>query len=170
MKSRTMVAVIVLALAGASGAGAVFAHADKVAMILRQQREIREQSEASTGAYARFGAAPLQRMHAAQDRVFALLQGVTSVEELRPDQQVELFNSLEEVKAILTQNDGNRQKCWREHKLGSTMKITRCATVAELEQVRRDSEAWKADPTICGQRDSNTDCGGNVRMGLGRSP
>jgi len=160
--SRAWMAVMLIGLVGV-----VHANADKVAMILQQQREIRAQSEHSTGAYARFDPATLERMHSAQDTVFALLDGKTSVEQLAPDRQVELFNALEQVKAILAENDRNRQKCWREHKLGTTMKITRCATLAELEQVRRDAEQWKAEPTICGQRDAMTDCGGNVRMGFG---
>ncbi|HEY0504489.1 MAG TPA: hypothetical protein VGD42_13480 [Lysobacter sp.] len=169
MNSRMMKSAVNLALVASLVAGTALASADKAAMILQQQREIREASESSTGAYARFGREALTRMHEAQDKVFDLLGGGKSVEDLRPDQQVELFNSLEEVKAILAQNDRNRQKCWREHKLGTTMKITRCATLAELEQVRRDSEQWKGEPTICGQRDAMTDCGGNVRMGFGQN-
>jgi len=157
----TWMVISVLSLAGVA-----HANADKVAMILQQQREIRAESEHSTGAYARFGADTLDRMHSAQDQVFRLLDGKTSVSDLRPDEQVELFNALEQVKAILADNEKNRQKCWREHKLGTTMKVTRCATLAELEQVRRDSEQWKAEPTICGQRDAMTDCGGNTRMGF----
>ena len=169
MKSGMMKSMRVLALGGGLLSGVAFASADKAAMILQQQREIRAESDASTGAYARFGSAALTRMHAAQDQIFSLLDGGRSVEQLRPDQQVELFHSIEEVKAILAENDRNRQKCWRERKLGTTLKITRCATLAEIEQVRRDSEQWKADPTICGQRDAVTDCSGNARMGFGPS-
>lgn len=164
MKTAWM-AVALVALAGAAHGSA-----DKVAMILQQQREIRAASEHSTGVYARFGAATLERMHSAQDTVFALLDGKSSVGQLRPEEQVELFNALEEVSSILAENDRNRQKCWREHKLGTTRKITRCATLAELEQVQRDAQSWKGEPTICGQRDAMTDCGGNTRMGSGRSP
>ncbi|MBU8977349.1 hypothetical protein JI752_014450 [Lysobacter sp. MMG2] len=161
----TWMTVALLALAGAA-----HANADKVAMILQQQREIRAESEHSTGAYARFDAGTLDRMHQAQDRVFRLLDGKSSVDQLRPSEQVEVFNALEEVKAILADNERNKQKCWREHKLGTTMKITRCATLAELEQVRRDSEQWKADPSVCGQSSSGADCGGNMRRGLGGNP
>lgn len=149
-------------------AGVAHANADKVAMILQQQREIRAESEHSTGTYARFGGETLDRMHSRQDEVFRLLDGKATVAELAPDEQVELFNALEEIKAIIAENDKNRQKCWREHKLGSTMKVTRCATLAELEQVRRDAESWKAEPTICGQRSATTDCGGNLRNEFGQ--
>lgn len=158
----TWTAIILLALVGVA-----HANADKVAMILQQQREIRAESEHSTGAYARFGADTLDRMHSAQDQVFRLLDGKATVAQLRPDEQVGLFNALDEIKAIIADNDRNRQKCWREHKLGSTMKVTRCATLAELEQVRRGAQDWKLEPTICGQRDAMTDCGGNARRGLG---
>lgn len=139
------------------------ASADKVVQILAQQREIRSESESSTGAYSRFARDALTRMHAAQDRIFALLDGVASVDQLKPDQQVELFNAIEEVKAILVDNDADRQKCWREHKLGTTMKQTRCATVAELQQIRQGANDWKGEPSICGDMGASMDCGGNLR-------
>jgi hypothetical protein len=159
----TWMMMILLSLAGVA-----HANADKVAMILQQQREIRAESEQSTGEYARFGADTLDRMHSAQDQVFRLLDGKATVAQLRPDEQVELFNALEAIKAIIAENDENRQKCWREHKLGSTMKVTRCATLAELEHVRRDAQDWKGEPTICGQRSATTDCGGNLRNEFGQ--
>lgn len=144
-----------------------WANADKLAMILQQQREIRSETESSTGAYARFGAPALGRIETAQDRIFSLLNGVNTLDQLNADQKVELFNALEEVKAVIAQNESNRQKCWRERKLGTSVKQTRCATMAELEQIRLDAQQWKGEPTICGQRDAVNDCGGNSRRELG---
>lgn len=140
-----------------------FASADKVVQILNQQRDIRSESEGSTGAYSRFDREALGRMHAAQDRIFALLDGVSSVEQLDDRQQIELFNAIEEVKAILLDNDADRQTCWRERKIGSNRPQTRCATVAELQQIRQGAEDWKGKPTICGDMGGGMDCGGNLR-------
>lgn len=145
-----------------------FANADKLVQILDQQREIRTESESSTGAYSRFDREALARMHAAQDRIFTLLDGVTSLDQLKPDQQVELFNAIEEVKAVLTSNEADRQKCWREHKLGSTIPKTRCATVAEIQQIREGASAFKGEPSICGNLGEGVDCGGNARSPIGQ--
>lgn len=164
MDTPVWVVSLVLALASTSA----IANVGKVGQILQQQREIRDESERSTGAYARFGGDALGRMHTAQDRIFKLLDGVSAVEQLNRVQQAELFNALEEVKAVITENESSKQQCWREHKLGTTLKQTRCATVAERQQIMREAQTWKGDPSICGQRAAGIDCGGNVRSSLGR--
>jgi hypothetical protein len=122
---------------------------EKVSRILSQQREIRQQAESSTGAYARFDRSALQRIEAAQGRVFTLLDGVTDVDQMTPHQRIELFNALEEVKAVIESNEDDRQECWRERKLGSMRHITRCATVAERRQARDGGRAWLGDPSVC---------------------
>ena len=144
------------------------ASADKVVQILSQQREIRSQSESSTGAYSRFDREALDRMHAAQDRIFVLLDGVSSLDQLNANEQVELFNSIEVVKAVISGNEADQQKCWREHKLGSTIPKTRCATLAEIQQIRQGAEDWKGKPSICGNMGGGLDCGGTAReSGIG---
>lgn len=159
MKAGVWAIGLLLAAASAAAPCSV----DRVGLILQQQREIREESERSLGAYSRFDRDALNRMQGAQDRIFHLLEGVASIEQLSRDQQVELFNALETVKAVIADNEGSRQKCWREHKLGTTLKQTRCATMDELEQIRRGAEHWKGEPTICGSRGNQIDCGGNAR-------
>ncbi|TQD41013.1 hypothetical protein [Marilutibacter aestuarii] len=134
------------------------ASANKVGQILEQQREIREQTEGSTGDYARFEPRALARIEAAQDQIFSLLDGVSAVEQLHPDQQAELFNALEEVKAVLADNEDDRQHCWRERKLGTTMKETRCATVAEMRAVQEDTRNYLNRGQRCGAS-ATSDCG-----------
>lgn len=155
MNIRILVGSMALILISSS----TFANVGRVGQILQQQREIREQSEKSTGAYARFGSSTLERMHDAQDRIFRLLEGVSTVEQLDPAGKAELFNALEEVKAILAENERNRQECWRESKLGTTLKVTRCATIAEREQIRSDAREWKGDASICVPVPEGYSCG-----------
>jgi TolA-binding protein len=143
------------------------ASADKVVQILLQQREIRSQSESSTGAYSRFDREELDRMHAAQDRIFSLLDGVSSLDQLSASEQVEVFNSIEVVKAVISGNEADRQKCWREHKLGSTIPKTRCATIAEIQQISEGAQQWKGEASICGNMGDGVDCGGNARDSIG---
>lgn len=158
MAMRTLVAVIL----SAAAFGAL-ANAGKLSAILQQQREIREQSEVATGSYVRFEQAELNRMHRAQDRIFQLLDGVSDIKELDPERQAELFNAIEEVKSVIAHNEKDRQICTREHKLGTTMKQTVCATVAERRAIREGGRDWKGEPGVCGQREAGVDCGGNTR-------
>ena len=75
--------------------------------------------------------------------------------------------SIEVVKAVISGNEADRQKCWREHKLGSTIPKTRCATIAEIQQIREGAEQWKGEPSICGNMGDAMDCGGNARDSVG---
>lgn len=162
MKMAVVVLAVSLGLALPAAASA-----DKVVQILSQQREIRTQSESSTGTYSRFDRGELDKMHAAQDRIFVLLDGVSSLDQLNDNEQVELFNSIEVVKAVISGNEEDQQKCWREHKLGSTIPKTRCATLAEIQQIRQGAEDWKGKPSICGNLGDGVDCGGNARDPIG---
>ena len=140
-----------------------FANAGKLAAIRQQQKEIREQSEVSTGKYVRFQQSELARLHGAQDRIFKLINGVDEIERLAPDQRADLFNALEEVKAIIAQNEDDRQVCQREHKVGTNMKVIVCETVAERRRVREGAHDWKGEPSTCGFLQEGIDCGGNAR-------
>ena len=139
------------------------ANAGKVTAIVQQQREIREQSEVSTGSYVRFERSELVRMHRAQDRIFKLTEGVNDISQLDPARQAELFNAIEEVKAVIAQNEDDRQVCEREHKVGTTIKTTVCATIAERRGIREGARDWKGKPSICGDLGTGIDCGGNSR-------
>ena len=154
-----IVAVIALSMIGFTA----FANAGKLAAIRHQQQEIREQSEIATGKYVRFEASELARLHGAQDRIFKLINGVDEIERLAPDQRADLFNALEEVKAIIAQNEEDRQVCQREHKVGTNRKVIVCETVAERRRVREGAHDWKGEPSICGFLQEGVDCGGNVR-------
>ena len=138
---------------------AASANVGRVGQILQQQREIRAESERATGAYARFGHSALDKMQRAQDRIFKLLDGVDSLEQLDREQQAELFNALEEVKAVLAENDNDRQICQRERKTGSTLRHTRCATVAERARILEDARTWKGEPGLCMPVSGTTSCG-----------
>lgn len=154
MKASVWVIALLTGLASVTAIASV----DKVGQILQQQREIRRESETSTGEYARFGSKALERMHSAQDRIFKLLGDVSTVDQLDPDQKVELLNALEEVKAVITENEDNRQECWRERKLGTAMRTTRCATVAELRAVKEDTRGYLDRAVMCSSGPTS-DCG-----------
>ena len=138
---------------------AASANVGRIDQIVQEQREIRAESERPTGAYARFGHSALDKMQRAQDRIFELLDGVQTLEQLDRQEQVELFNSLEEVKAVLAENDRDRQICRRERKTGTTLRETRCATVAERENLTKDAREWTGDSAICVPRSGTISCG-----------
>lgn len=148
-----------VAVAGLCIAFGAAAQTENVSRILAQQRQIQEQVESSTGPYSRFDRDARQRIAQAQHRVRALLDGVTDVAQLNAQDRVALFNALEEVKAVITSNDEDRQECWRERKLGSMRQTTRCATVAERREAREGGRAWLGGPSVCSPSASGPSCG-----------
>jgi len=113
---------------------------DTAPKILNTQHELRTQLDNPTGEFSRFSPADLAKMRHAQDQIFAMLNGVTSLDQLTPNQKMELSNQLDQVKATLAQNEGNRLICHRERKTGTNLVEKRCETVADREARTRDAE------------------------------
>lgn len=118
--------------------------------IVEQQRSIATQvaSPETTGLESR----QIDAIRTAQVDVFAAIGDRRELSELNADEQVRLRNALETIDAAMKGTpfaERNREKCWRERKLGSTMKVTRCATQAELDQLREGARDWYEKADIC---------------------
>jgi hypothetical protein len=116
-----------------------------VAEILQFQHALRDKLDRPSGEYSRFDEGQITRMKRAQDNVFHLLSGVNSLDELDENKKIEVSNSLDQVKAILLANEGNRLICYRERKTGTNLLTKRCETYAEREAHARDSERAMRD-------------------------
>lgn len=130
--------------------------------ILREQRGIQEQVENPTGSYSRFSPEATSRLKDAQALVFRLLDGAGTIEQLDKNDKVALFNALEEVRAIIADNEDDRLICTRGHKVGTTIKETRCATVAQRRDLRDGARAFMEKPGACQMGDGSDFCGGAV--------
>ena len=113
---------------------------DTAPEILQTQHALRAKLDNPTGEYSRFSADDLATMRHAQDKVFRMLDGVSSLDQLNADQRTELSNALDEVRATLVQNAGSRLICYRERKTGTNLVEKRCETVEEREARARDSQ------------------------------
>lgn len=118
-------------------AGTAFAddstQSQTVSEIVQFQHALRAKLDNPTGEYSRFDEDTIRRMRHAQDNVFHVLAGVTSLDQLNAEQKVNVSNSLDEVKAILLANEGNRLICHRERKTGTNLVSRQCRTVAQRE-------------------------------------
>ena len=106
---------------------------DTVPEILQTQHALRTKLDNPTGEYSRFSPGDLAKMRGAQDEIFRMLNGVSSLDQLKEDQKIALSNQLDQVKATLTQNEGNRLICYRERRIGTNLLEKRCETVDERE-------------------------------------
>jgi hypothetical protein len=113
--------------------------------ILHTQHALRAKLDNPTGEYSRFSADDLAKMRHAQDQVFRMLDGVSSLDQLKEDQKIALSNALDQVKATLTNNEGNRLICYRERRMGTNLLEKRCETVDEREARTHDSQQQMQD-------------------------
>ena len=111
-----------------------------VAGILQFQHALRTKLDSPSGEYSRFDEDALARMKRAQDNVFRVFSGVTSLDQLSAEQKVNVSNSLDEIKAILLANEANRLICHRERKTGTNLVERRCETVAQREANAHDAD------------------------------
>lgn len=134
MKFKSLVICGAL-LAGISGAclAADDAPATTVPQILQMQHALRTKLESPSGEYSRFSADQIRKMETAQDKIFRMLDGVSSTDQLNEGQKTELSNALDQVKATLLANEDNRVICHIERKIGTNLTSRRCETVAQRQ-------------------------------------
>lgn len=108
--------------------------------IVQSQRELRSKLDAPSGEYSRFEPADVLRLRQAQDRIFALLGGITSLDQLDDAKKAQLAADLEAVRSIVAANAGNRLVCHREARIGTNITEKRCETVATREARARQSQ------------------------------
>jgi hypothetical protein len=148
MRSSPFLA-LALGVSLALSAGTTFAQAPEqpqtVSEILQFQHALRDKIDKPNGEYSRFDEGQIARMKHAQDNVFRMLSSVKSLDDLSENQKIEVSNSLDEVKAILLANEGNRLICYRERKTGTNLLTKRCETYADREAHARESERAMRD-------------------------
>lgn len=118
--------------------------------ILEQQRSIAARIE--TGDANGLSQRQIETVREAQGEVFATIGNRRMLSELAPEEQVDLKNALEKIDTALKGTlyaERNREKCWREQKLGSKLNVTRCATQQDIDQLREGSREWYEKGDVC---------------------
>ncbi len=75
---------------------------------------------------------------------------------------MELFNAIAAVRVIINHNEDDQLVCTRGHKLGTTIKQTRWATVAQRRYLRDGARAFIEKPGACQMGDGSDYCGSAV--------
>ena len=155
MKARFL-KLLMCGIALASATGACLAAADtapaatatavtapqSVAEILQFQHALRDKLESRTGEYSKFDESSVHRMEADQDKIFHMLAGVTSMDQLNESQKIDLSNSMDAIKSTLLAQQNDRMICHIEHKIGSNLTERRCETVSQRAARTREAEQF----------------------------
>jgi hypothetical protein len=129
--------------------GSLWAQSVDLPQILAQQRELAAQLK--DGSLALTPRA-FNIVKKAQQEVFALSDGKTTLAELNIAEKTRLENALERINASVVGTRaaaGGKQVCKRVPVTGSAMKTTRCATQAEWDDVREQSRNSLEKQRVC---------------------
>ncbi|SRR5581483_2463278 len=85
------------------------------------------------------------RVEADMTSMAAMLDKAGSVDAMKQDDKVRLFNTQEQVNGILTRTDSERLVCEHRAPVGSHIPVTTCKTFGEIEKARRDVQKYGAD-------------------------
>jgi hypothetical protein len=94
------------------------------------------------GVYSYINDDDKRRAEQRLDEMHRLLQEHATQSELSKAERIALFNSQEDLNALLLQNDNNRLECESGARTGSRIHVTTCKTHGELmERQHRDQNA-----------------------------
>lgn len=109
--------------------------------IRKQQIELREAARAGSGAFKDFPRRERDQLVDKQSALLDLIEGKQDVTQLDEPVRLDVFNRLEEIRAIVDRGEDSRVVCEYEKRTGSNMKKRVCRTVAEQrEQMRQAQE------------------------------
>ncbi len=152
-RHRSGVSVVVACLSGLLFACAAFASADPQSVtlhdILTQQTQLRAQLTSGKGAFKGLSKSERNQLLEKQGELMSLLQGVNTLDELRPDQRTAVFNNLEWIKAAVTKAEDERMVCEYVRTVGSNVPKSVCMTAREQREHRDNARKSLEQATIC---------------------
>lgn len=121
--------------------------------IVAQQHEIREKALAGVGRYGDLDERDRRRLLSEQDKVLRMLEGKERSTELSEIDQMNLFNALESIWAIVNQAEDERIVCERVRRTGTNRAQRVCMTVAQrrenAERSRRSFDDVRSNTHKC---------------------
>jgi hypothetical protein len=100
---------------------------------------------ASGGRYEFISATDRGKAEADLAAMQDMLTKAGSVESMKPDEKLRLFNAQEHINGILTHSDANRLICERRAPVGTSIPQTTCRTLGEVERQRRATGKYLLD-------------------------
>lgn len=132
---------------GSASPGVSSASADRdLVNILERQREIANQLRTASDAMS---FRQRQVIHREQRRIFSILQGRNSLDELAPNRRIELWNALQSVNAAIDGSPSAEERklvCTHQNRTGSRVTRVRCMRADDLappkEEMIREVRAF----------------------------
>jgi hypothetical protein len=106
--------------------------------ILQRQREIADRMRFASDAQS---GRQKQVIHREQRRIFSILQGRSSLDELAPSRRIELWNALQSVNAAIDGSASAEERklvCTQQNRTGSRVTRVRCMRADELAPAKEE--------------------------------
>lgn len=139
-----IIALLALAFCAPAGAKKTL----DIDSFVQQQRLIRDDIEARR-KYRNMDNETKERLFRAQDRMFGLLEGRGSIDDLEQDELIELYNAQGTVNALLTDSELERDVCERITTVGTHRVGIACYSVREWRRIRETDETMMMAPRVC---------------------
>jgi hypothetical protein len=108
--------------------------------IVAQQAALRAQVAAKRGAFKDMHDGDRDRLINQQDKLLQLLDGRQSIEELRVEQRVDVFNYIQNINAAVTKAEDERQICERSRLVGTNRFQVVCMTAKQNREHRENAK------------------------------
>ena len=124
---------------GSASPGVSSATADRdLANILERQHEIADQVRMASDAMS-----PRQRqvIHREQRRIFSILEGRNSLDELAPSRRIDLWNALQSINAAIDGSSAAEERklvCTHRNRTGSRVTRVRCVRAESLSPPKEE--------------------------------
>lgn len=146
-----MGALILLMLAACAGNGqareepAADVRAEKVSVPEYREFLVDLREAVSEGIPREFNQREMDRFNRLDSRLTGLLDGVDSVDELSRDERLALFNTHEELQALMSGRQDDQIICRRERTVGTHFQTEKCYTRREWREASEDSRRFIED-------------------------
>lgn len=121
-----------------------------LAKIRAQQIEFRQQAMDKSGPFKDMAETDRQALITRQNQFITLTEGKGALSDLKRDDQTLAINTLESIKAAITQAEDERLICERVKLVGSNRPTRICKTVAERRIERAEAEKTMEERKMCG--------------------
>lgn len=134
MRIKVFATVVALGLAVLASPAFAESGSLKLDAVRSQQAEIRMGVESRTGIYQSMSESDRDVLLSKQTQMLRVIGDKQSASDLNEAQKNDVFNSLEQIEALINKTDDERMVCKMSKRIGSNMKDRVCLTVAQMRE------------------------------------
>ena len=146
---KALVFGLLLSVASAAALASSDPQQGSLQEIVAQQTRLRDEAINGVGAFKDMPAIERHALIQRQDRVLTVLDGIETIDQMRPDQRTQVLNDLEWIKATIAKVEDGRIVCEYTRIAGSNRMKSVCMTAREQREHRENARDSLFRPVKC---------------------